>query len=187
MTSDEILMDDFYVVPDGVTHTLLKHTYVSGNILVPHDPNKTLSVQLQKHRCTVTTNEDPSNLVDPVWWVSMRERNYDWIVCSTMGLKEYSEYILEYGMSIAVNGVAFLDRLSFLEPVAKRRNFLLKNKLSNMVVLSPRPKFRSIGSSKDSVTACWFVFQKPDKWMDGTMVSYAVNWENIGALPELPT
>jgi len=89
-------------------------------------------------------------------------------------------------MSIAVNGVAFLDRLSFLEPVTKRRNFLLKNKLSNLVVLSPRPKFRSVGSAKDSVTACWFVFQKPDKWMDGTMMSYAVNWENIGALPELP-
>jgi hypothetical protein len=104
-----------------------------------------------------------------------------------MGLKDLSEYILEYGMEIATNGIAVLDRLSFIEPVARRRTFLLKNKLSNMVVLSPRPKFRAVGSTKDSVTACWFVFQKPDKWMDGTMISYAVNWENIGALPELPT
>ena len=187
MNPHMILMTDFYVVPDGVTHTLIKHTFISGNVLVPYDPQHVLSTQLQKHKYTVTTNEDPNNLMDPIWWVSMREKKYDWVICSTMGLKDYSEYIMEYGMSIATNGIALLDRLSFLEPVFKRRTFLLKNKLSNMVVLSPRPKFRAVGSTKDSVTACWFVFQKPDKWMDGTMISYAVNWENIGTLPELPT
>lgn len=156
-------------------------------MLVPFDPDLTLSTELQRHNYTVTTNTDIENITDPNWWVGMREQAFDWVVCSTMGLKDLSEYILEYGMEIATNGIAVLDRLSFIEPVARRRTFLLKNKLSNMVVLSPRPKFRSIGSTKDSVTACWFVFQKPELWRDGTMVSYAVNWEDIGALPELPT
>lgn len=181
-----ILMSDFYTTPAGVTHTLVKHTFITGTVLVPYDPDKTLTQELQKHNYVVTTNDDLANITDSNWWIQMREKKFEWIVCSTMGLKELSEYILEYGMSIAVNGIAVLDRLSFLEPVAKRRTFLLKNKLSNIVVLSPRPRFRSIGSAKDSVTACWFVFQKPEMWRDGTMVSYAVNWEDIGALPELP-
>ena len=182
-----ILMSEFYTIPSGVTHTLVKHTFITGSVLVPFDPDLTLSTELQRHNYTVTTNTDIENITDPNWWVSMREQAFDWVVCSTMGLKDLSEYILEYGMEIATNGIAILDRLSFIEPVARRRTFLLKNKLSNMVVLSPRPKFRSIGSTKDSVTACWFVFQKPELWRDGTMVSYAVNWEDIGALPELPT
>jgi len=182
-----ILMSEFYTIPSGVTHTLVKHTFITGSVLVPFDPDLTLSTELQRHNYTVTTNTDIENITDPNWWVGMREQAFDWVVCSTMGLKDLSEYILEYGMEIATNGIAVLDRLSFIEPVARRRTFLLKNKLSNMVVLSPRPKFRSIGSTKDSVTACWFVFQKPELWRDGTMVSYAVNWEDIGALPELPT
>ena len=182
-----ILMSEFYTIPSGVTHTLVKHTFINGSVLVPFDPDLTLSTELQRHNYTVTTNTDIENITDPNWWVGMREQAFDWVVCSTMGLKDLSEYILEYGMEIATNGIAVLDRLSFIEPVARRRTFLLKNKLSNMVVLSPRPKFRSIGSTKDSVTACWFVFQKPELWRDGTMISYAVNWEDIGALPELPT
>jgi len=182
-----ILMSEFYTIPSGVTHTLVKHTFITGSVLVPFDPDLTLSTELKRHNYTVTTNTDIENITDPNWWVGMREQAFDWVICSTMGLKSLSEFILEYGMNIATNGVAVLDRLSFIEPVARRKTFLLKNKLSNMVVLSPRPRFRSIGSTKDSVTACWFVFQKPELWRDGTMISYAVNWEDIGALPELPT
>lgn len=182
-----ILMSEFYTIPSGVTHTLVKHTFITGSVLVPFDPDLTLSTELKRHNYTVTTNTDIENITDPNWWVGMREQSFDWVICSTMGLKSLSEFILEYGMNIATNGVAVLDRLSFIEPVARRKTFLLKNKLSNMVVLSPRPRFRSIGSTKDSVTACWFVFQKPELWRDGTMISYAVNWEDIGALPELPT
>lgn len=182
-----ILMSEFYTIPSGVTHTLVKHTFITGSVLVPFDPDLTLSTELKRHNYTVTTNTDIENITDPNWWVGMREQAFDWVICSTMGLKSLSEFILEYGMNIATNGVAVLDRLSFIEPVARRKTFLLKNKLSNMVVLSPRPRFRSIGSTKDSVTACWFVFQKPELWRAGTMISYAVNWEDIGALPELPT
>jgi len=179
-------MQDFYSIPDGVTHALIKHTYMTGSILVPYDPLGILSDQLRSHNFQVTRNECEENLTDPVWWVSEKQKNYDWVVASTMGLNELSEYILEYGMQIAIEGIAVLDRLSFIEPVARRRNFLLKHRMSNMVVLNPRPKFRAIGSTKDSVTSCWFVFQHPDKWRDNTQISFGLNWDRVDQLPALP-
>jgi hypothetical protein len=174
-----IMMETFYSIPAGITHALVKHTYVTGSVLVPYDPMGVLSEQLKSHNLNVTTNEKIENITDPVWWVSEKQKNYDWVVAATMGLSELSEYILEYGMQVTTEGIAVLDRLSFLEPVTRRRNFLLKNKLSNMVVLNPRPKFRAIGSTKDSVTSCWFVFQHPDKWRDNTQISFALNWDRI--------
>jgi hypothetical protein len=144
-----------------------------------------LSSQLRAHNFTVTTNKDSDNLVNPIWWTTMRDKQYDWVIANTTGLNEYSEYILDYGIQVAREGIAVLDRLSFIEPVAKRRNFLLANKLSDMIVLSPRPRFSSVSTSRDSVTSCWFVFQRPGMWMDGTQVSYAVNWDAAQTLPPL--
>ena len=178
-------MTTFYSIPKGVTHALIKHSYITGSILVPHDPLGILSDHLRSHNFQVTRNEVEENLTDPIWWVSEKQKNYDWVIASTMGLGQYTEYILEYGMQIAKEGIAVLDRLSFIEPVAKRKTFLLKNKLSNMIVLNPRPKFRAIGSTKDSVTSCWFVFQHPDKWRDGTQVSFGLNWDRVDPLPPL--
>ncbi|MBM4230428.1 MAG: hypothetical protein FJ184_06715 [Gammaproteobacteria bacterium] len=178
-------MDDFYSIPNGVTHALIKHSYITGKILVPHDPLGVLSDQLQSHNYTVIRNEDESNLTDPIWWVSEKQKGYDWVVACTMGLPQYSEYILEYGIQIATQGIAVLDRLSFIEPVARRKTFLLKNKLSNMIVLNPRPKFRAMGSTRDSVTSCWFLFQTPETWRDGTQVTFGLDWDRVDPLPPL--
>ena len=178
-------MSDFYSIPKGVTHALIKHSYITGSVLVPHDPLGILTDQLKTHNFTVTRNTDESNLTDPVWWVSEKQKQYDWVIACTMGLQEYSEYILEYGMQIATQGIAVLDRLSFIEPVARRKTFLLKNKLSNMVVLNPRPKFRAVGSTRDSVTSCWFVFQRPENWRDGTQVTFGLDWDRVDPLPPL--
>ena len=152
---------------------------------MPHDPLGVLTDQLRAPHFSVTRNEKEENLTDPIWWVSEKQKAYDWVVASTMGLSEYSEYILEYGMQIATKGIAVLDRLSFIEPVARRRNFLLANKLANMIVLSPRPKFRAIGSTKDSVTSCWFVFQRPENWRDGTQITFGLDWDRVDPLPPL--
>jgi len=178
-------MSDFYSIPKGVTHALVKHSYISGSVLVPYDPLNILSDQLKAHNLNVTTNKNEDNLTDPIWWISEKQKGYDWVIACTMGLNNYNEYILEYGMQISKEGIAVLDRLSFIEPVTKRRNFLLKNKLSNMIVLSPRPKFRALGSTKDSVTSCWFLFQRPENWRDGTQVTFGLNWDRIEPLPPL--
>lgn len=181
-------MDSFYVIPKEVPHQLVKHTLVCGSVLVPYDTDGTLTQQLKAHKLQVTTNTNQANLVDPIWWTSEKSKKYDWVVCATMGLGNCAEYVLEYGMQTGTKGIAILDRLSFLEPVSKRRTFLLKYKLSDMVVLSPRPKYRATGSTRDSVTSCWFVFQRPENWMDGTYIHYAVNWDRLDtdSLPPLP-
>lgn len=178
-------MSEFYSIPKGVTHALIKHSFISGSVLVPHDPLGVLSDQLRSHNLKVTRNDKEENLTDPVWWVSEKAKKYDWIISSTMGLSNYTEYILEYGIQAATSGIAVLDRLSFIEPVARRKNFLLANKLSNMIVLSPRPKFRALGSTKDSVTSCWFLFQKPENWFDGTQVTFGLDWDRVEPLPLL--
>jgi hypothetical protein len=179
------MQDSFYTIPAGVTHALVKHSYITGTILVPYDPLSVLSDQLRKHRFTVTTNTDESNLTDPIWWTAQKEKKYDWVVAATTGLGDHTEYILEYGIQIATQGIAVLDRLSFIEPVAKRKSFLLANKISNMIVLNPRPKFRAIGSTRDSVTSCWFVFQRPELWHDGTQITFGLNWDRVEPLPPL--
>ena len=178
-------MSDFYSIPKGVTHALIKHSYITGKILVPHDPLGILTDQLKKHNLNVVRNTEEENIVDPIWWVGEKKKEYDWVIACTMGSEERNEYILEYGMRIATQGIAVLDRLSFIEPVAKRKTFLLKNKLSNMIVLSPRPKFRAIGSTRDSVTSCWFLFQKPENWRDGTQVTFGLDWDRVDPLPAL--
>jgi hypothetical protein len=179
-------MTEFYSIPKGVTHALIKHTFIQGTVLVPNDPLGVLTDQLRSHNYTVTQNNDKDNLTNPIWWVNEKAKGHDWVVASTLGSDPENEYILEYGIQIARCGIAVLDRLSFIEPVAKRRDFLLKNKLSNMVVLSPRPKFRALGSTRDSVTACWFVFQRPETWHDGTQVTFGLNWDRVDPLPPLP-
>jgi len=178
-------LSEFYSIPKGVTHSLIKHSFITGSVLVPHDPLGVLSDQLRSHNLAVTRNEKEENLTDPVWWISEKSKKYNWVISSTMGLSNYTEYILEYGMQVATSGIAVLDRLSFIEPVARRRNFLLANKLSNMIVLSPRPKFRALGSTKDSVTSCWFLFQKPENWCDGTQVTFGLDWDRVEPLPPL--
>jgi hypothetical protein len=178
-------LTDFYSIPKGVTHALIKHSFITGTVLVPHDPLGVLTDQLRSHNYKVTRNEDEDNLTNPVWWVSEKQKNYDWVIASTMGLTQYSEYILEYGMQIAKEGIAVLDRLSFIEPVARRKTFLLANKLTNMIVLNPRPKFRALGSTRDSVTSCWFVFQRPENWRDGTQVTFGLDWDRVDPLPPL--
>jgi len=178
-------LSEFYSIPKGVTQALIKNSFITGSVLVPHDPLGILSDQLRTYNFTVTRNEKEENITDPVWWVLEKTKKYDWVICNTMGLSNYTEYILEYGMQVATMGIAVLDRLSFIEPVAKRRNFLLNNKLSNMIVLNPRPKFRALGSTKDSVTSCWFVFQSPDDWHDGTQVTFGLDWGRVEPLPPL--
>lgn len=180
------MTDTFYTIPSGVTHALIKHSFITGSILVPYDPLGVLSDQLKKHRLVVTSNKEESNLVDPVWWVAQKERKYDWVVAATLGMGDRTEYILEYGIQVATKGIAVLDRLSFIEPVAKRKSFLLANKISNLIVLNPRPKFRTVGSTRDSVTSCWFLFQRPDCWHDGTQITYGLDWDRVDPLPPLP-
>ena len=180
-----IMTKDFYTIPKGIVHELIKNSNVRSSVLLPYDPLGILKDHLEQEGITVERNEEEENILDPQWWAGHRHE-HDWVVASTMGLSQYSELITEYGRQVATKGLAILDRLSFIEPVTKRRDFLLTYKLSNMIVLNPRPRFRAIGSTKDSVTSCWFVFQRADLWHDATQITFGLDWDRVAPLPSLP-
>jgi len=172
-------MSSFYKTPKGIGHALCKRVDLEGSVFIPYDMDGKLEEELKSNGVTVTANQNADDLLDPVWWLRQSEKGYSYVIQTTVGLKEHSEYILKYGMQICDQGMCLLERLSFLEPVMKRRDFLLSYKLSNMVIFSPRPNYRQLGSQKDSVTSAWFVFRKPDEWQDGTTVEYALDWSEL--------
>ena len=172
-------MASFYQTPQGIGHALSKRVLLDGKVFIPYDIDGRLEAELKNQNVSVVSNSDPDNLLDPTWWLKQRGQGYDYIVQTTVGLKEHTEYILKYGMAIAMQGVCLLERLTFLEPVAKRRDFLLAYKMSNLIIFSPRPNFRQLGSQKDSVTSAWFVFRHQDQWQDSVSLEYALDWSDL--------
>ncbi len=172
-------MSSFYKTPKGVGHALCKRVQLEGHVLIPCDMDGQLEEELKSHGLQVTANQDADKLLDPMWWLSESQKGYSYIAQTTVGLKEHCEYILKYGMSVCAQGMCLLERLSFLEPVAKRRDFLLTNKMSHMVIFSPRPNYRQLGSQKDSMTSAWFVFHQAGQWQDGVMVDFALDWSDL--------
>jgi hypothetical protein len=177
-------MDDFYNLPSGVVEAQLDKYTVKGRVLAPYDPLQLLTDNLKQRVSEITTNKDEENLYSLNWWLDQSVKDFDWVVAVTLGSKEYNKYILEYGINIAKKGIIILDRLSFIEPVTRRRGFLLSNPMTKMIVFSPRPKFRAIGSTRDSVTACWFVFEKDPK-TKSTEIAYALDWDAVKPLTPL--
>lgn len=62
-------------------------------------------------------------------------------------------------------GVAFLLRLSYLEPTENRADWLQQHadNLRYVIPVSPRPRFRKAAGA-DSVTVTWMVWQKQWSW-----------------------
>lgn len=173
---------NFYQLPSGLVRALSSNITLSGKLLLPCDSESQLAQQLQQLQLSSDSYEPGMHVFDPMWW-STKHEIYDWVIASTTGLKEETQYILDYGVSIAKEGVIVLDRLSFLEPVTKRRKFLQNNKLSDLMILSPRPQFSAISKARDSVTSAWFVFRRPEDWYDGTNIEYLVDWQAVPPLP----
>ena len=172
----------FYQLPQGIVRALSSNIQLTSKLLLPCDTDGQIGMQLQQLQYGCDSFEPGLHVFDPLWWQAKHEI-YDWVIANTTGLKEETQYILDYGISIAKEGVIILDRLSFLEPVTKRRKFLQNNKLSDLMILSPRPKFSTVSAARDSVTSAWFVFRRPEDWFDGTNIEYLVDWQAVPPLP----
>lgn len=173
----------FYQLPPGILRQLSSRLKLT-NVLVPCDLDGQLESQIRQERIQVTAFDRGEHIFDPLWWANNRGK-FDWVIANTTGLKSEALYIQDYGIKTAIKGVVLLDRLSFLEPVAKRKNFLCSNKLSDVFVFSPRPQFSTITKAKDSVTSAWFVFRSPENWKDGTNIEYLVDWQATPPLPDI--
>ena len=173
------LMQDFYQLPRGIVKALIQDQKLEGTVFVPLDRQETLSKQFKDEGFEVDSNEDPEALYREDFWIKAP----DYVICATVGDAQLADSVCNLGLIIAKKAVIILDRITFLEPVRKRREFLEASKCSNMIVLNPRPQYRVMGTTKDSVTSCWFTFRRKEHWADGTHISYAVDWE--ACKPEL--
>lgn len=178
-------MENYYCTPVCVGHTLYKFADIEGKVFVPYEVDSVLSNELRHHGLQVTSNKCLENLFDLSWWLSHGEKEYDWVINCNYGLKEPLDYILKYSPDICKKGMAFLDRISFLEPTVKRRDFLLKNKITQQIIFSPRPSYRSLNNLKDSVTSAWFLMHKPSAQVVGSSVDFAVNWAELPDLQDV--
>jgi len=167
----------FYHVPKFVFGPVADSKLCSGTILLPADFNGQLLEQVKESGLTdIVTNTLENNIQDKTWWETQRGK-VDWVIAVTQGLKEYTPWIVEYGLDVATQGVCILDRITFLEPVRNRETFLKSASLVNLKILSPRPAFRADGKQlKDSVTSGWFFFKKQEQRFTGTVIDYEVSW-----------
>lgn len=104
---------------------------------------------------------------------------FDWVVTNPPFSDELA--ILEQAIDFAPN-VAFLARLSFLEPTEDREYFLSEHPPTQIVVL-PRHSFRNNDKGErqtDNVTCAWLVWhadgmlRKPSFWSRGRAHAAAV-------------
>ena len=198
--------NDLYPTLSGVTVALLSRVVVDGLVCSPCAGHGHMTRVLTAAKKRVITNDidttipgldyygDAADPMAEVWKDGLLDlpyaRKYDWVVENppfSLALP-----IIKNAWDSATVGIAFLLRLSFLEPtteipnamrgsawaenIAKRGEWLDSHAqlMSNLIIMgSPRPSFTGTGT--DSVTPAWMVWRKGWKW--GTSVQYAMNWK----------
>lgn len=168
----------FYKVPPHIFNPIAKRGFCSGSVLLPTDYDGQLKPQIKASGIDdIRDNTYPAAVQDPEWWTQY-DKDVDWVVAITQGLKEETEWVLEHGVKVARCGVCVLDRLSLAEPTRGRHAFLARNLMTNLIILSPRPSFRADGKKlKDSVTSAWFVFRENAPVTGETKVEFEVGWQ----------
>lgn len=171
---------DFYQTPKDIFNPIAGKGICKGTVVLPFSDSEVLAESLAKEGVTnVICAPDEVSYMDREWWESLPA--FDWCVAVTQGRGKSVEWVLEPGIALANRGLILLDRLTFLEPTNSRKDFLTTTPLSHLVVLNPRPDFRSDQiKRKDSVTSAWFVFDKTTNPNQGTKIEYAVCWQRPG-------
>ncbi|MEG4286274.1 hypothetical protein QUB68_24395 [Microcoleus sp. A006_D1] len=178
--------NDFYPTESAVTKQLLKRVSIAGTVLEPCAGNGAIASVIDKHEGidVVYTND-----INPAWichchadatkpeiWRGWQEANQcDWVV--TNPPFNQAALILPLAYEAATVGVAFLLRLSYLEPAGNRGEWLRshKTKLTNLIILGqPRPSFTGNGKT-DSCTVAWMVWRKEAR--TDTIIDFVTDWK----------
>lgn len=157
--------NDFYPTGGWLTEKLLQYVpEISGRVFEPcageHDMVRVLAAHPGVQ--SVATNDvDPGRTADfhlDARDPALYQEEYDWIVTNppfSVGFE-----ILQQAHARAKVGVAFLLRLSFIEPTLDRGPWFVENPPTKVIVM-PRYSFTRDGNT-DSVTCAWFVWRKGD-------------------------
>lgn len=155
---------DFYETPPHYIAALLGEVNVWGHVFEPCVGDGAIANALRKLPAVghVTTNDIDRNREadshgDAKVLVSSAYGKFDWWITNPPFGEELP--ILENALDRCDN-VAFLARLSFLEPTEEREYFLEQHAPDQVIVL-PRYSFRPNDAGKrqtDSVTCAWLVW-----------------------------
>lgn len=175
---------DNYPTPGRLTRALLEEVCIAGVVLEPCAGAGQIADVLRGGRAYgirgVYINDlDPAHgcdrqedATDPeagIW-----KLRSDWVVTNPPFNQAMA--ILQNSYRCARRGVAFLLRLSFLEPTNGRAAWLREHEeeLSDLLVFgSPRPSFTDDGRT-DSATVAWMVWRRD--WREGTTVRFVTGW-----------
>lgn len=162
---------DLYPTEGRVTHAFLDVEDVGGVVAEPcAGPGWMAQVLAGDGRITrvITNDIDPQHQADyhgdaayplaDIW-----QQPVDWVI--TNPPFNVAHLILPVAFSAARVGVAFLLRLSYMEPADGRDAWLADHAdhMTRQMVLNPRPSFTGDGNT-DSVTAAWFVWRRGWSW-----------------------
>lgn len=179
--------NDFYPTESLVTNQLLKIVpQISGTILEPCAGDGAIANVVDKHKNVeaVYTND-----INQAWtcnchadaskrefWEGLNSTKFEWII--TNPPFNQANLILPLAYEASLIGVAFLLRLSYLEPAGNRGEWLKSHSqnLSNLIIFGqPRPSFTGNGKT-DSCTVAWMVWLK--HYSGNTKVDFVSDWKN---------
>lgn len=186
--------NDFYPTPVRLTEQLLKHVPIRGNVLEPcagdgaiaHVLTKEKGIRqiitndINKEYCWNLTQDatDPNVAMWQREWLWYPYNKPTWVI--TNPPFNQAAAILKNAFNCTGFGVAFLLRLSFLEPATQSDNRAAwlkaheKNMSDLLIFGSPRPSFTSNGRH-DSVTTAWMVWKKEHS--GGTNIKFITDWK----------
>lgn len=165
-------LDAYYTERRVTDSLLLRVRDISGVVCEPCAGDGMMAATLAQHtgvRMVVTNDIDPcqpsqfhgdaGDPCAPVW-----KCKANWVITNPPFSEAHR--ILPVAFSHALVGVAFLLRLSYLEPAKNRAEWFNRygDCMTNLIVFGqPRPSFTGNGQT-DSVTTAWMVWRKDFSW-----------------------
>ncbi|WP_299488772.1 hypothetical protein [Acaryochloris sp. IP29b_bin.137] len=187
------ILNDYYPTPTPITDLLLGQTNIRGSVFEPCAGHNAItkvlanwslitSVSASDLLWDITEGHTTNDATTSVFWSEWGV--HSWIITNPPFSE--AEQILPLAFEHCNHGVAFLLRLSYLEPCNGRGNWLRDHAdhLKQVIVVNPRIKFRADTKGTDSVTCAWFIWDKRFSW-DALGVHcpfiFASNWQEVTA------
>jgi hypothetical protein len=170
---------DYYPTASGLTQSLIRHyPQLPQLIFEPCAGQGAISQVLEESdRIVVGTDIQECDIAPRdattrefwEWWDLMLDNapsdNHDWATVTNPPFNRAAE-ILPLAYEYSPWGVAFLLRLSYLEPAENRADWLEQHadNMRHLIPVNPRPKFRRDTKGSDSSTVAWMIWQKSWSW-----------------------
>lgn len=190
--------NDFYPTDEALVKRLLENVDIRGVVLEPcaGDGRMAAALRATTGRAVVTCDVDPAHYPDHVLDMTRVENwrrfSPDWVV--TNPPFSAAPQILPLAMERARVGVAFLLRLTYLEPAGNRADWLQDqaDHMTRLIVFGqPRPAFRQgeinpkTGKlyTTDNATTAWMVWQPDHSWRALGVrppFQFVTHWQGVG-------